>query len=168
MPLEATFSLTPRKSYYGVASDQWAELKIQGVYFYPKYNDVYPYCFDNQHWGDKLLFRNSNAADPGLDYTNPNNLLHAPNVMLDYNLSSLGTTKELALVFSFEAVSESRLLIFTHDGLLGDETLVHGDNQFLMEVETLDHLSLFFIHTRLDGSSYGGLWFFKGISGYVV
>lgn len=168
MPLEATFSLTPRESYYRVASDQRAHLNIQGARFYPKYHEGFQYSFDNQHAEDKLYFHGYNAADPRLDYTAWGNLRMAPHIRLDYNLSSLGTHKELALVFSFEAETESRLLIFTNDGLLSDETLVPGDNQFLMEVETLDYLNLYFIHTRLDGSGYGGSWFFKGITGYVV
>ena len=168
MPLEASFSLTPRESYYFVASDQRARLFVQGASFYPKYSEGDPYAFDNQHAEDKLYFSGVNAADPGLDYTDwYNNRRMVPYIFLAYDLSSLGTHKELVLVFGFEAVTESRLLIFTDDGLLSDETLVPGDNQFLMEVETLDDLNLYFINTCLDGYYYGGKWFFKGISGYV-
>jgi hypothetical protein len=47
-----------------------------------------------------------------------------------------------------------------------DETdvviFVYGDNQFLLEIESLDlPLNLYFIHA-------GGYWFFRGLSGYVV
>jgi len=31
-----------------------------------------------------------------------------------------------------------------------------------------DPLSLYFIHSQRDGRNYGGNWFFKGITGYVV
>jgi len=168
LPLEATFGLTPRESYFYVAEDQRAVLAIQGAYFSPKYYEGYRYSFDGQHAEDKLYFPRYNAADPGLDYTVWDNRRMVPYIRLDYNLSSLGTHKELALIFGFQAVSESRLLIFTDDGLLSDETLVPGDNQFLMEVETIDSLDLHFIHARRDGSIYGGDWFFKGITGYVV
>ena len=92
----------------------------------------------------------------------------APRIELWYDLSGLGGNKELALVFRFEAVTDSRLLIYTGDGLLDEEILVAGDNQFLIEVETLDQLTLFFINANLEGSTSGGQWFFKGISGYVV
>ena len=80
----------------------------------------------------------------------------------------MGEQKELALVFKFEAISESRILIFTQAGLLGDVTLIPDDNQFLMEVESLDYLGLYFIHSCREGSSVGGNWYFKGINGYVV
>ena len=39
---------------------------------------------------------------------------------------------------------------------------IYGDNQFLLEIESLDlPFFLFFIHA-------GGNWFFTGLSGYVV
>ncbi len=168
MPLPEEFNLTPRESYYRVQSDQFAALSIIGATFWPKYNDVYKYSFDRQHLDDRLYYYSSAAADPALDYTVWSNLKMAPHIRLSYDLSSLGAHKELALVFQFEAVSNARLLIFTNNGLLGDETLVQGDDQFLMEVETLDRLDLYFIHTRMAGSAYGSNWFFKGIKGYVV
>jgi hypothetical protein len=47
-------------------------------------------------------------------------------------------------------------------GLLKDQELAYGDNQFLLEIESLDQsLDLYFIHA-------GGTWFFRGLSGYVV
>jgi hypothetical protein len=43
-----------------------------------------------------------------------------------------------------------------------DQQLAYGDNQFLLEIEPLDlPLTLYFIYA-------GGLWFFRGLSGYVV
>jgi len=60
-------------------------------------------------------------------------------VHLYLNLASFGTQKELALVFGFDAIStNARLLIFSAAGQLGDETLAIGDNQFLMEIESVD------------------------------
>jgi hypothetical protein len=47
-------------------------------------------------------------------------------------------------------------------GLLSDQRLYYGDNQFLLEIESLEHvLNLYFIHA-------GGSWYFRGLSGYVV
>ncbi len=168
MPLEATFSLTPRESFYSVHTNQMAELTIQGADFYPKYNEFYPFSFDKLHADDRLYFSGLNTADPTLDYTVYDNRRMTPHIQLHYDLSLLGTHKELALVFSFEAQTESRLLIFTDDGLLSDETLVVGDNQFLVEVEALDALYLYFIPAHLASSNSGGSWIFKGVTGYVV
>ena len=54
------------------------------------------------------------------------------------------------------------MLVYSDAGLLQDQKLVYGDNQFLLEIESLDlPLNLMFIRA-------GGYWFFRGISGYVV
>ncbi len=168
MPLPEEFNLTPRESNHYVQAGQTAQIEIHGAAFWPKLNDAYEYSFDRQHLDDRLYYPAYNVGDPALDYTVWTNRKMVPHIVLRYDLSSLGAHKELALVFQFEAVSNAHLLIFTNNGLLGDETLVQGDDQFLMEVETLDYFNLYFIHTRLAGSSYGGRWFFKGIKGYVV
>jgi len=56
----------------------------------------------------------------------------------------------------------ARVLVYTDAGLLQNLQLVYGDNQILLEVESLDQpVSLYFIHA-------GGGWFFRGLSGYVV
>jgi hypothetical protein len=58
--------------------------------------------------------------------------------------------------------SNARVLVYTDAGLLKDQQLVYGDNQFLLEIESLDQpLWLYFIHA-------GGDWFFRGLSGYLV
>ncbi len=168
MPLDPTFSLTPRSSYMYVSSTRTAYLYAFGVDMYPQFNPSYRYSFDHQHANDELYFQSSFAADPAVDYSNFANRKITRYVQLFYALSGFGANKELALVFGFDAQSESRLLIYTNAGLLEDVTLVPGDNQFLMEVESLDALSLYFIHTRRDGSTSGGSWFFKGITGYVI
>ena len=57
---------------------------------------------------------------------------------------------------------EGRVLVYSNAGLLQDQTLVYGDNQFLLEIESLDlPFQLNFVHA-------GGDWFFRGLSGYVV
>ena len=170
MPLEATFSLTPRESRHYVSYGQKAYLnKIYGASFFPKYSEASRNSFDHQHSADELYFLMDVAADPSLDYSTWTNRRTAPRIELNYNLSDLGAAKELALVFGFEVVYGSpRLLIYTSAGLLSDETLAYGDNQFLLEVESLDNIFLYFIHARNDGSFYGGSWYFKGITGYVV
>jgi hypothetical protein len=66
------------------------------------------------------------------------------------------------VIFGFDVLFNGRLLVYSYAGLLQDQTLVYGDNQFLLEIESLDlSLNLYFIHA-------GGYWFFTGISGYVV
>ena len=168
MTFTATFELTPRNSYYYVGSNNYAGLRIYGAYFHPHFGSGYPYSFESQYTADQLYFYPSFSADPALDYAIWDNLRIAPHIRLYHNLSALGERKELALVFGFQAVAESRLLIYSFAGLLGEEQLFPGDNQFLMEVETLDNIHLFFIHAHRDGSNNGGSWLFKGISGYVV
>ena len=73
--------------------------------------------------------------------------------------------KQLALIFGFDVLwsaNPGRVLVYSNAGLLQDQQLVYGDNQFLLEIESLDlPLTLYFIHA-------GGYWFFRGISGYVV
>lgn len=168
MTLEPTFSLTPRDSNYHPSYNQFAGLNIYGANFFPKYNESYRKSFDHQHTADELYFDRYYAVDPTLDYSIWTNRRTAPHINLHFNLSPLGENKELALVFGFDAESDSRLLVFTHAGLQEDVSLVRGDNQFLIEVESLDFLSLYFIHSRVGSSSRGGHWFFKGITGYVV
>lgn len=168
MTLEPTFSLTPRDSYYYLLNNQYAGLTVYGALFKPKHHEYYRYSFDHQHSADELYFSQYFAGPPTLDYSIWSNRNTAPHILLYYNLSSLGEHKELALVFGFDAVNDSRLLVFTSAGLLDDVSLVQGDNQFLIEVESLEFLNLFFIHVDVGSSSLGGNWFFKGITGYVV
>jgi len=59
------------------------------------------------------------------------------------------------------STENARVLVYSNAGLLQDQTLVYGDNQFLLEIESLDQPLLAFIHA-------GGWWFFTGLSGYVV
>jgi hypothetical protein len=73
--------------------------------------------------------------------------------------------KQLALIFGFDVQFSSfpgRVLVYSDAGLIKDQTLAYGDNQFLLEIESLDlGFYLYFIHA-------GGHWFFRGLSGYVV
>lgn len=55
-----------------------------------------------------------------------------------------------------------RVLVYSDAGLLKDQQIVIDDNQFLVEIESLDlPFYLYFIHA-------GGYWLFRGLSGYVV
>jgi len=84
---------------------------------------------------------------------------------LSFSLQSFGAQKQLALVFGFDVLfagSNGRVLVYSDAGLVSDQTLVQGDNQFLFEIDSLTlPLNLYFIHA-------GGFWFFKGITGYVI
>lgn len=169
MTLEPTFALTPRSSYFYSASDNLALAHVFGVSLLSKYSDGYRNSFDNQHAEDEAFFYGGTAADPSVDYSSWSNRRLVPHVMLFINLTSFGAQKELALVFGFDATSGSRLLIYSDAGQLSDETLAVGDNQFLLEIESLEtYLSLYFIHASEAGSDYGGNWFFQGVTGYVI
>jgi hypothetical protein len=168
MTLATTFSLTPRNSYYSAGGGKLAKLNIYGALFLHHLSSTYPYCFDRQHAQDQLYFHGAFAGNPALDYKKQSNRELAPHIYLNYDLRAFGQRKELALVFQFKADSDSRLYIYSNASLLDKETLYRGDNQFLMEIETLNPMSLYFIHVNKEGSSVGGNWFFQGISGYVV
>ena len=168
MTLTATFALTPRNSRYYVSGTNWANMHIYAGHFLPHMNPGYLFSFEGQHREDQLYFNMHFSADPTLDYTMITNRRTSPYIDLSYRLTALGERKELALVFGFQAYSEARLLIYSDAGLLGEERLFPGDNQCLIEVETLDFNNVYFIDARHDSSRYGGTWFFKGITGYVV
>jgi hypothetical protein len=161
MSLNPTFALTARHPYYWTANQKQAEVRCYGSdSFYP-----HPYGFASQYAGDQLFFDGMFAADPALDYSNWTNRKKCRFVLLMCRLQAYGPQKQLALVFGFDvlfAAVNARLLIYSDAGLLQDQTLMHGDNQFLLEVDSLSPpINLYFIHA-------GGSWFFKGITGYVI
>ena len=168
MSLVPTFSLTPRSSYFYSGLHTRAQLAVRGVTCYPNFYANYRYSFDHQHAQDELYFHSHMAVDSSVDYSIYNNRRRVPHALLNFDLGSFGAQKELALVFGFDALSESRLLIFSDAEQLADETLEVGDNQFLMEIESLAGLNLYFIHAQKPGSSYGGDWFVRGVTGYVI
>jgi hypothetical protein len=114
---------------------------------------------------NQFFFSNVFAADPSVDYTNWDNLRRARFLEAFIDLSDYaGAGKELALVFGFNVPYSinGRVLVYLDGGLLHDQTLAVGDNQFMLLIESIDQpLNLYFVHV-------GGSWFFKGLSGYVV
>ncbi len=169
MTLEPTFSLTPTSAYYssGVGDQAWC--LVSGADFYP-----WPwsrFTLGQQYANDELFFGGIFAADAALDYSSWNNRRQARHIQLYCDLQDYAPNKELALVFGFDVFPspEARLLAYSGAGQLEDVTLTQGDNQFLMEVESLESpFWLYFIHARLPNSSNGGSWFFRGITGYVI
>lgn len=167
--LDATFTLTPLSPYYS-ANNNWAYLYCYG-------DDVWPGAFTDlpsAYANNTFFFSAPFAADPNLDYTQWANLKAARYLLSTINLQSYAAAnpnKQLALIFGFHVIyppnsgePDSRVLVYTNAGLLpgGDQTLVYGDNQFLLLIDSLDQMIwLNFIHA-------GGSWFFKGLSGYVV
>jgi hypothetical protein len=167
MSLTPTLEMTPRDSFLYVASGHWARMIIHGVSFWTK--QIARYCFDDQHAQDEVWFPGYTGADPSVDYSNWYNRRFVPHVDLEVDLSAFRANKELALVFGFDAIGESRVQIYSDAGILGDEILTVGDDQLLIEVESLDQrLDLYFIHSHPDGQPYSGSWFFRGITGYVI
>jgi hypothetical protein len=160
--LDATFTLTPRSPSYGDVS---------------LHNDAYLYCYGADFWpfttdlsslyaSNRFFFDANFAADPSLDYTQWANLSKAQYLYFFISLQSYAAAhKQLALIFGFDVFAaglDGRVLVYSNAGLLQDQKLVYGDNQFLLEIESLDlPLYLYFIHA-------GGYWFFTGLSGYVV
>ena len=159
--LDATFTLTPRSPLYNVSPQNQAALYCQGADF----SCVGPTTFSSLYATDRFFFDGTFASDPSLDYTQWANLRKARFLRSYTDLRAYGTQKQLVLIFGFDVVNSpigGRVLVYTDAGLLHDQKLVYGDNQFLIEIESLDlPLVLYFIHV-------GGYWVFKGISGYVV
>jgi hypothetical protein len=161
--LDATFTLTPRSPRYYRAAHDEATLSCFGADFLP---DA-PYDYETLYGVDRFLFTAIGASDPNLDYSQFVNRKKARFLSLYADLASYGAAKQLALIFGFETHSTSswfpgRLLLYTDAAQLDDRRLVYGDNQFLLEIESLDTpVNLYFIHV-------GFSWSFKGLSGYVV
>lgn len=168
MPLENVFSLTPRESLAFSGAGHRAQIETHGVSFWPRFNPTHRYSLDHHHASDELSFGSFTAGDGATDYSRWEARRRTPHVRLYYDLSAFTPFKEVALAFRFEALSESRLLVYTDAGLVDEETLNPGDDQFLLEIESTDPLSLYFVHANLDGSAYSGHWFFQGIDGYVA
>ena len=159
--LDATFTLTPRSPVY-YESPNIASLYCHGADFW----SYSPADFSSLYASDRFFFDGSFACDPNLDYRQWANLKKARYLDVYINLQSYaGTKKELALIFGFDVLwsaNPGRVLVYSNAGLLQDQQLVYGDNQFLLEIDSLDStVYLQFIHA-------GGYWFFRGISGYVV
>jgi hypothetical protein len=160
--LDATFTLTPRSPIYTDAVNNLACIWCYGADFWP-FN---PSDLSSLYASNRFFFDANFAADPNLDYTQWVNVKKARFLRAYIGLQSYAAAhKQLALIFGFdvfEAGFDGRVLVYSNAGLLQDQPLVYGDNQFLLEIESLDlPLNLYFIHA-------GGFWFFTGLSGYVV
>jgi hypothetical protein len=156
--LDATFTLTPKSPFHNAGPSDQAWLACYGSTFFASS----PWDFSSLYGADSIFYSYSMAADPTVNYSNWLNRMKVPRVELEAFLWQYGAGKSLALVFGFEASTTGRVLVVTDAGLIKDQTLAMGDNQCLLEIESLDSpIYLSFIHA-------GGDWFFKGLSGYVV
>jgi len=159
--LDATFTLTPRFPFYATSVHKQAALFCYGADF--SYSS--PINLASLYASDRFFFDAAFASDPNLDYTQWANRKKARFLMSYIDLGDYGAQKQLALIFAFDVLSsfiDGRVLVYTDAGLLLDQKLVYGDNQFLLEIESVElPLTLYFVHA-------GGYWFFKGLSGYVV
>jgi hypothetical protein len=159
--LDATFTLTPRSPWYWNTLHNQAEFFCYGADF----TYVSPADLSSLYASNRFFFDAAFADDPNLDYTQWTNLKRARHLDLFVDLRDYGSQKQLALIFGFDVLFNTvngRVLVYSDAGLLSDQTLVYGDSQFLLEIESLDlPLNLYFIHA-------GGYWYFRGFSGYVV
>ena len=159
--LDATFTLTPLSPYFTDGSNNVAVLSCYGADFWFSVED-----FSSLYASNCFLFDESFAADPNLNYAQWANRKRAQSLLSYISLLGYaGANKQLALIFGFEVLytsSPGRVLVYSDAGLLKDQALAYGDNQFLLEIESLDlPLVLYFIHA-------GGYLLFTGLSGYVV
>jgi len=159
--LDATFTLRPRQPFFWQSGPAVATLFCYGADFtYAGPNDL-----SSLYATDRFFFDAAFAADPNLNYSQWSNRKKVRYLTASMDLHNLGAQKELALIFGFDVLYngfDGRVLVYSDAGLLHDQTLVYGDNQFLLHVESLSQpLNLYFVHA-------GGYWFFRGLSGYVV
>jgi hypothetical protein len=161
--LNATFTLTPVLPTYQDPLHNMALLYCYGADFWPWDPNL-----TLQYANNRFFFDASFAADPNLDYSQWANRVKARHLQFYINLTSYkAANKQLALIFGFDVAYTAwpgRVLVYSDNGLLfgGDQTIVYGDNQFLLEIDSSDsEFFLYFIHA-------GGHWFFRGLSGYVV
>ena len=156
--LEATFTLTPRSPYYNPGPRQQSWIWCFGSEFLP----FAPYDFSSLYAADNFFFEQFSAGDPATDYTPYPSRQKVPFLEAFVDMTAFATAKQLALIFGFATLAGGRVLVYTDAGKISDQTLAPTDNQFLLEIESLDSAFwLYFIHA-------GGDWFFKGLSGYVV
>ena len=160
--LDATFTLTPRTPLYWQSVNNHALLSCYGADF----SYIGPTDLPSLYASNRFFFDAAFASDSNVDYTQWINRRKTQSVWCSIDLRDYaGSQKQLALIFGFDVLYpgfDGRVLVYSDAGLLSDETLVYGDNQFLLEIESLAQpLTLYFIHA-------GNYWFFKGISGYVV
>jgi hypothetical protein len=159
--LEATFTLTPRAPMYWVAQQNQAVLLCYGADF----SYFSPTDLTSLYTSNRFYFDAAFASDPGLDYSQWTNRRKARYLHAFIDLRDYGSQKQLALIFGFDvwlSGIDGRVQVYSDAGLIKDQILAYGDNQFMLELESVDqYLNLYFIHA-------GGYWFFKGLSGYVV
>jgi hypothetical protein len=166
--LDATFTLTPQSPSYSDSSlNNYAQLYCFGADFW--FDS--PRDLSSLYASNRFYFHATFAADPNLNYA-PTTDAQVANLFKTRWLQAYiklggyaGTQKQLALIFGFDVFfsnAPGRVLVYSDAALLKDQQLVYGDNQFLLEIESLDlPFYVYFIHA-------GGYWFFRGLSGYVV
>lgn len=158
--LDATFTLTPRTPIYWNAQRNHAVLFCYGADF----SFAGPTDLSSLYTTNRFFFDGNFASDPALDYSQWTNRKKARFLNAFIDLRDYGAQKQLALIFAFDVMYNigGRVLVYSDAGLIHDQTLVYGDNQFMLEIESVEQpLFLYFIHA-------GGYWFFKGLSGYMV
>jgi hypothetical protein len=157
--LDATFTLTPQSPIYWASYNNYAFFWCIGADF----SAWSPFDYSSLYAKNQFAFDASYAADPSLPYTNWANLKRSQFLVSYISLLDYANAhKQLVLIFGFETASQARVLVYTDAGLLKDQQLVYPDNQFVLEIDSLDQeFNLYFIHA-------GGDWRFNGLSGYVA
>jgi hypothetical protein len=158
--LSPTFALTPSSPFYYTAAQNQAALRCLGADFL----QLDPFDYPTLYANDQFFFEDAFAASAGVNYSVWNNRRKSRFLELDCSLQDYGPQKQLALVFGVEVrySGPGRVLVYSDAGLLRNQVLLKGDNQFLLVIESLTlPLYLYFIHA-------GGFWLFKGITGYVI
>jgi hypothetical protein len=162
--LDATFTLTPLYPAYAdpLNIQNFAFFECHGADFWANVDSN----LSSDYASNRFFFDDSFASDTTLNYAQYTNLKKAKFLECGISLTGYrGDSKQLLLIFGFDVMYSwipGRVQVYSSAGLLKDQQLVYGDNQFALEIDSLDQeVILYFIHA-------GGYWFFKGLSGYVV
>jgi hypothetical protein len=138
--LDATFTLTPQSPIYS-ASNNYAWLYCWGADF----ESYSPTDLSSLYASNRFFFNGAFACNPNLDYTQWSNRKQTRFLYLSVDLQSYAAAnKQLALIFGFAAAYRAipgRLLVYSNAGLLKDQQLIYEDNQFLLEIESLDQVT---------------------------
>jgi len=160
--LDATFTLTPTAPTFVDAQQNYGTLTCFGT-------DVLsfgPYDLSSDYAENQFLFWTVFAADPKADYSDWNNRIKTRFLEVELNLTAVpdAANRQLVLICAANAPlgGDAEVLIYSDAGLIKQQTIAVGDNQFVLEIESLAQpINLYFIHA-------GGSWLFNGISGYVA
>lgn len=100
-----------------------------------------PRDFSSLYAANEFYFGPWFASDPNLDYSKWPNRRHVRALGLAVFPNSVPPNSQLALIFVFaveDATADARVQVYSDAALPADQTLVYGDSQFLITVDSIE------------------------------